>query len=141
MFHVKHNKEIFKLLYKLALKSAKKGDIPVSAIIICNDKIIGKGYNNRQNKNYIIGHAEVNAIIEAEKYLNDWRLNECTLITTLKPCDMCAEIINSSRISKVYYLFDQDNTKYKYSFERLFENNEYIDKYKQLFDNFFKNLR
>ena len=141
MFHVKHNKEIFKLLYELALKSAKKGDIPVSAIIIYNDKIIGKGYNNRQNKNYILGHAEVNAIFEAEKHLNDWRLNECTLITTLKPCDMCAEIINSSRISKVYYLFDQDNTKYNYSFEHLFEDNEYVDKYKQMFDNFFKNLR
>ena len=143
MFHVKHKKHIklYELLYKLAVKSARSGDIPVSAVIIYNDKIIGKGYNNRQKNKNILGHAEVNAIKQAEKYIKDWRLNDCILITTLKPCNMCAEIINASRIKKVYYLFDQENTNYKYNFEHMFDNNEYIEKYKQMFDEFFKNLR
>ena len=143
MFHVKHknNIELYELLYKLSVKSAKNGDIPVSSVVIYNDKIIGKGYNNRQKNKKILGHAEINAIKEAEKNIKDWRLNDCILITTLKPCNMCAEIINASRIKKVYYLLDQENTNYKYKYEQMFDNNEYIEKYKQLFDNFFKNLR
>ena len=75
------------------------------------------------------------------KYIKDWRLNDCILITTLKPCNMCAEIINASRIKKVYYLLDQVNTNYKYEFEQIFDKNKFTEKYKRMFDDFFKNLR
>ena len=53
------------LLYKLARKAARNGDVPVSAIILKNDRIIATGYNNRQKKSVVLGHAEVNAIIKA----------------------------------------------------------------------------
>ena len=142
MFHVKHIEDnIYKELYKLAVKSAKIDDVPVSAIVIYKDKIIGKGYNNRQYRKNVLGHAEANAIKQAEKHIKDWRLNECILITTLKPCNMCAEIINSSRISEVYYIFDQESSKYDYNFKKIDDKNIYIEKYKDLFDNFFNKLR
>ena len=143
MFHVKHinNNEIYKKLYKLAIKSAKNGDIPVSSIIIYKEKIIAKGFNNKEKNNNALGHAEINAVRIAEKYIKDWRLNECVLITTLKPCKMCAEVINASRISKVYYILEQDNTDYEYNYEKITENSEFIDKYIRLFNNFFKKLR
>lgn len=142
MFHVKHiDESIYKELYKLAEKSAKSGDVPVSSVVIYNDKIIGKGYNDRQKKNNVLGHAEANAIRSAEKYINDWRLNGCTLISTLKPCDMCAEIIRSSRIDEVYYIFDQEESSYDYIYKKLDVDNKYIRRYKKMFDDFFKNLR
>ena len=98
--------QYFELLYKLALKAYKNGDIPVSAVLIKNGKIIAKGYNNRHKKGYVLGHAEINAIIQAEKKIKDFRLDGYTLITTLKPCKMCQAVIAASRIFKVYYILD-----------------------------------
>ena len=142
MFHVKHiNNKMYEILLKLSEKSSKNGDIPVSSIIVLNKKIIGKGYNNRHKKKNVLGHAEINAIIDAEKTLKDWRLNDCLLITTLKPCNMCSEVIKSVRIKKVYYILDQENTSNDLEYEKINIYNEYIDKYKILFNNFFKNMR
>ena len=72
-------KKYLDLLYKLALKAYKNDDIPVSAILIKNDKIVATGYNNRHKKGFVIGHAEVNAILRAEKKLKDFRLDDCIL--------------------------------------------------------------
>lgn len=132
------------LLYDLALKSLKNGDIPVGCIVVKNDKIIGQGYNNRHFNKQVIGHAEINAINEACKNVNDWRLNDCILYTTLKPCKMCFEVIEASRISKIYYLLDQDtgitysNNKY---IQEYFPGNNKVQLYQQLFLNFFQNIR
>ena len=54
--------------------------------MIKNDEIVATGYNNRHKKGYVLGHAEINAIIEAEKKLKDFRLDGYTMVTTLKPC-------------------------------------------------------
>ena len=134
----------FEKLYNLAFESSKNGDIPVGCIIIKDGNILSTGYNTRKCDNLVIGHAEINAICEAEKILGDFRLNGCILLTTLKPCNLCFEAIEASRIDKVYYLLDQNSSglyePLKYvKFE--VENNEYIDKYKKLFLNFFKNMR
>ena len=130
------------ILYKLVHKSYKKKEIPVGAIIVYNNKIIGKGYNNRQSKHNVLGHAEINAINQASKYIKDWRLNNCILITTLKPCSMCSEVIKTSRISKVYYLIDQNNVNYDCSnYFQINIDDNYFKKIDELFNNFFKNLR
>ena len=99
-------KKYLDLLYKLALKAYKNDDIPVSAILIKNDKIVATGYNIRHKKGYVLGHAEINAIIEAEKKIKDFRLDGYTMVTTLKPCKMCQAVIEAARISKVYYILD-----------------------------------
>ena len=132
------------LLYKLARKSARNGDVPVSAIILKNDKIIATGYNNRQKKSVVLGHAEVNAIIKAERKLGDFRLNDCILLTTLKPCKMCQSIIEAARIKEIYYILDQKGVEsyQKANFRQLnHKDNVFIDKYQILFDDFFRKLR
>lgn len=132
------------LLYKLARKAAKNGDVPVSAIILKNDKIIATGYNNRQKKSVVLGHAEVNAIIKAERKLGDFRLNDCILLTTLKPCKMCQSIIEAARIKEIYYILDQKGVEsyQKANFRQLnHKDNVFIDKYQLLFDDFFRKLR
>ena len=132
------------LLYKLARKAARNGDVPVSAIILKNDKIIATGYNNRQKKSVVLGHAEVNAIIKAERKLGDFRLNDCILLTTLKPCKMCQSIIEAARIKEIYYILDQKGVEsyQKANFKQLNHNdNVFIVKYQLLFDDFFRKLR
>lgn len=132
------------LLYKLARKAARNGDVPVSAIILKNDRIIATGYNNRQKKSVVLGHAEVNAIIKAERKLGDFRLNDCILLTTLKPCKMCQSIIEAARIKEVYYILDQKGVEsyQKANFKQLnHKDNVFIDKYQLLFDDFFRKLR
>ncbi len=132
------------LLYKLARKAARNGDVPVSAIILKNDRIIATGYNNRQKKSFVLGHAEVNAIIKAERKLGDFRLNDCILLTTLKPCKMCQSIIEAARIKEIYYILDQKGVEsyQKANFKQLnHKDNVFIDKYQLLFDDFFRKLR
>lgn len=132
------------LLYKLARKAARNGDVPVSAIILKNDRIIATGYNNRQKKSVVLGHAEVNAIIKAERKLGDFRLNDCILLTTLKPCKMCQSIIEAARIKEIYYILDQKGVEsyQKANLKQLnHKDNVFIDKYQLLFDDFFRKLR
>lgn len=129
-----------KLLYKLASKAFKKGEIPVAALVVMNGKIISKAYNRRNAKYNPLYHAEVQAIVKAARKLKNWRLSECELYTTLKPCHMCEEIILESRINRVYYFIDNSKIiNYKTEFNLL--DNSFSVRYKELLTSFFKNLR
>lgn len=88
-------------------------DIPIGAVVVFNNKIIGRGHNNRYNNVDVTNHAEIVAIREAANYLGDWRLNDCDIYVTLEPCDMCMEVIKESRIKNVYYLVEKER-KEKY---------------------------
>ena len=137
-------KKYLDLLYKLALKAYKNDDIPVSAILIKNDKIVATGYNNRHKKVYVLGHAEINAIIEAEKKIKDFRLDGYTMVTTLKPCKMCQAVIEAARISKVYYILDckEEKSYQQVKYKKLDKiDNQFIENYSKLFNNFFRNIR
>lgn len=83
-------------------KALKIGEIPVGAVIVKDDKIIGRGYNLKENKKSVIGHAEIIAIEEACNTIGDWRLNGAEMYVTLEPCPMCASAIIQSRISKLH---------------------------------------
>ena len=140
---MKHNEyeKYIKVLYKLVEKSYNLNEIPVGSIVIYNNKIIGTGYNNRQFTNNVCGHAEINAINEAEKYLNDWRLNDCILISSLHPCKMCQQVIKEVRIDKVFYFFDQNNVNNNNYNQIYFPGNKYIECIEKMFNDFFKNIR
>ena len=92
---------------KLAIKEAElayaKGEVPVGVIIVKDEKIIAKAHNSKELTASSIGHAEINAIKEAERYLEDWRLNDCVMYSTLEPCPMCAGAILHSRIRSCIY--------------------------------------
>ncbi len=94
---------------KEAQKAYNKMDVPVGCVIVYNGKIIAKGYNKREKEQNVIKHAEIEAIDKACRALKSWRLNNCTIYTTLFPCPMCASAIQQSRISKLVYLNDTNN--------------------------------
>ena len=90
---------------KLAIGQAKKADkineVPIGCVIVYDGKIIGRGYNRRNTDKTTLGHAEITAIKKASRYMQDWRLEGCTLYVTLEPCQMCAGAIIQARIPRV----------------------------------------
>ena len=98
-----------KIAYKEALKAYKKGDVPVGAVIIKDNKVVAKSYNKKEKNKNAIMHAEIDVINKACKKLKTWHLEECILFTTLEPCLMCIGSIIQSRIGKIYYSTDNPN--------------------------------
>lgn len=92
---------------KKALIEAQKAydinEVPVGCVIVYQDKIIARGYNQRETKQNSLAHAEIIAIKKACKKLGTWRLEDCTMYITLEPCAMCSGAIIQSRIPKVIY--------------------------------------
>ena len=87
----------------LAREAAADGEVPVGCIIVRNGQIVGRGKNHRETGRTALGHAEVQAIADACRNLNGWRLWDCTLYVTLEPCPMCAGAIINARIPRVVY--------------------------------------
>lgn len=134
------NKKYITVLEKMVNKALKNDEVPVGALIVYKNKIIAKSYNKREKKNNVLMHAEVDVIVKSSKKLKDWRLDQCEMYVTLKPCKMCAEIIKSARIKKVYYLLE--NTKeINYNTEFTQRKSNFNEKYKQILINFFQRKR
>ena len=92
------------ILLKRARNAGDDGEVPVSAIIL-NEKghCIGHGRNTRNRDCNPLGHAELIALRQAAWIKRDWRFNECTLIVTLEPCQMCSGALIQARMGKVIY--------------------------------------
>ncbi len=92
---------------KEALKEAQKAfdedEIPIGAIVVCNNKIIARAHNLTERLNDVTAHAEMQAITAAANYLGGKYLNECTLFVTLEPCVMCAGAIAWSQLGKLVF--------------------------------------
>ena len=94
----------------LAREAAADGEVPVGCVIVCKDKIVGRGRNLRETDKTALGHAEIAAIREACQTLGGWRLWECTLYVTLEPCPMCAGAIINARIPRVVFGASDDKS-------------------------------
>lgn len=88
---------------ELAKESAKQGEVPVGAVVVKDNEIVGMGQNRREYGKNALYHAEIEAINNACKKLGGWRLWQCDLYVTLEPCPMCAGAIINSRIKNVYF--------------------------------------
>lgn len=90
---------------KLAAAAAKKGEVPVGAIVYetATGIVLARASNRRETDRLPHAHAEFLAILKAAKKLGDWRLNRCTLVVTLEPCPMCAGLIVNARIGRLIY--------------------------------------
>jgi tRNA(adenine34) deaminase len=87
----------------LAESASDCGEVPVGALVVHENKIIGTGYNQRESNQDPVAHAEIIAIREAASRLGSWRLENTTLYVTLEPCPMCAGAILNARIPLVVY--------------------------------------
>jgi tRNA(adenine34) deaminase len=86
-----------------AEKAFAEDEVPVGAVIVSNNKIIGRGYNLTERLNDVTAHAEMQAITAASSYLGGKYLHNCTLYVTLEPCTMCAGALYWSQISRVVF--------------------------------------
>jgi len=107
---------------KEAKKSYKKGDVPVGAVIVKNNKIIARAHNQKEKKQIATKHAEIIVIEKACKKIKNWRLEECTLYVTLEPCLMCAGAILQSRIKSLVYATESEKFGFVSSIENILNN-------------------
>jgi len=97
----KDRQRYMKEAIRQAGKAAALGEVPIGCVIVCEGKIIGRGYNRRIVDKSVLAHAEMIAIRKACKKMGDWRLEGCTMYVTLEPCPMCAGAIVQARIPQV----------------------------------------
>lgn len=84
-------------------KALEFGDVPIGAIAVLDDAIIGRGYNRREADQDPTAHAEMIAIREAAQHIGHWRLEGVTLYCTLEPCAMCAGAMVLARLPRLVY--------------------------------------
>jgi len=98
---------LYELPMRMALKEAEQAmaeqEVPIGAIILHDDRVIGAAHNQREQLKDPTAHAEMIAITQAAGVLGSWRLEGCTLIVTLEPCPMCAGAIVLARIPTLVY--------------------------------------
>ncbi len=92
---------------KKAIEEAKiaeeNNEVPIGAIIVCQDKIIAQAHNLTETLNDVTAHAEMQAITMASDYLGGKYLRDCTLYVTVEPCTMCAGAIGWAQIGRLVY--------------------------------------
>ena len=134
-----------------ALKEAHKaleiGEVPVGAVVACNNKIIARGHNQTEQLNDATAHAEMLAITAASNYLGSKYLSECILYVTLEPCVMCAGALHWTQLMKLVYGASDVQRGYSLSKSAILHQKTDVitgikkDECKALIDQFFKRLR
>ncbi|NNG26547.1 MAG: nucleoside deaminase [Ignavibacteriaceae bacterium] len=103
---MKFSEEIYRFMYA-ALQEAEKArednEVPVGAVVVSENKIIGRGYNQVEKLKDATAHAEMIALTAAANHLGEWRLDNCSLFVTLEPCTMCTGALLSSRIKTLFF--------------------------------------
>ena len=92
-----------KIALKLAEKAFTQNEIPVGSVIVKENRIIGRGFNQKERLTDPTAHAEIISISAASSTINDWRLNGATIYVSKEPCSMCAGAIINSRISRLVF--------------------------------------
>jgi tRNA(adenine34) deaminase len=101
-------------LMRLAIEQAKiaeeNGDVPIGSVIVYDNQVIGKTYNQREQLADPTAHAEIIALTQAAAFLESWRLGGCTMYVTLEPCPMCAGALVLARVERLVYGCDDPKT-------------------------------
>ena len=95
---------------ELAKECFDEGEVPVGAVIVKDEKIIGEGKNKVIFENDVTSHAEINAIRDASKTIQNYRLNDCSMYVTLEPCHMCAKAAVDARMSSLIFATSEPKT-------------------------------
>lgn len=136
---------------KEAGKAFEMGEVPIGAVVVHNNQVIGKGYNQVETLKDPTAHAEMIAITAAANHIGNWRLNECDIYVTIEPCIMCTGAILNARLKNLFFaefdpkfgacgsLYNLLEKKYNHTI------NVYsgicADESRMLMQDFFRNLR
>ncbi len=106
----KEDEHYMKIAIQQAQIAEENGDVPIGAVIVYKNQIIGKAYNQREQLNDPTAHAEIIALTQAAAYIESWRLHDCTIYVTLEPCPMCAGALVLARMDRLVYGCDDPKT-------------------------------
>jgi tRNA(adenine34) deaminase len=106
----KNDENFMRIAIDQARIAEENGDVPIGAVIVHNDQIIAKAYNQREQLQDPTAHAEIIALTQAAAALETWHLNGCTMYVTLEPCCMCAGALVLARIDRLVYGCDDPKT-------------------------------
>jgi tRNA(adenine34) deaminase len=106
----KSDKKFMQVALDVAKVAEANGDVPIGAVIVYQNQIIGKAYNQREQLQDPTAHAEIIAITQAAAFLESWRLHDCTMYVTLEPCPMCAGALVLARMDRLVYGCDDPKT-------------------------------
>ena len=135
-----------RIAFNEAITAFERDEIPVGAVIVCNNKIIAKAHNLTETLTDVTAHAEMQAITSAANYLGGKYLQDCTLYVTLEPCVMCGGALYWSQISKVVYGASDEKRGFKAKIGELHPKTEIVsgimeEKCGQLMKEFFQRKR
>ena len=136
----------------LAKISYENNEVPVGAIVVLENNIIGKGRNSVISDKDVSAHAEINAIRDASSNIGNYRLINCSIYVTLEPCHMCAKAISDARIDNLVFATEEPKTGSIVSIDNIYDRNilnhsvQYQfgllkDESSKLLKNFFKDKR
>lgn len=97
------NTNFMKKALELAMISYRNNEVPIGAVIVKNNKIIGYGYNKKESLKSPVAHAEIIAIHNAAMHLHSYHIEDCDIYVTLEPCMMCTGAIINARIKNLYF--------------------------------------
>ncbi|TSA46175.1 tRNA adenosine(34) deaminase TadA [bacterium] len=106
----KEDEQYMRIAIDQARIAEENGDVPIGAVIVHNNQIIAKAYNQREQLQDPTAHAEIIALTQAASALENWHLNGCTIYVTLEPCPMCAGALVLARMDRLVYGCDDPKT-------------------------------
>jgi tRNA(adenine34) deaminase len=109
MIQEKTHEFFMKKALTLAQQAFEEDEVPIGAIVVCNNQIVGKGYNQVEKLKDATAHAEMLAITAASEFLNSKYLIDCTLYVTIEPCIMCAGALKWSQVGTIVYGASEPN--------------------------------
>ncbi len=109
-FDSQQDQRFMRMAVEAARIAEQNGDVPIGAVIVHQDRIIAKAYNQRQQLNDPTAHAEIIALTQAAEFIKNWRLHDCTIYVTLEPCPMCAGALVLARMDRLVYGCDDPKT-------------------------------
>jgi tRNA(adenine34) deaminase len=114
------DKYIMNQALKLAKTAFEEEEVPIGAVVVYKNKIIGKGYNQTQKLKDVTAHAEMIALTAACHFLDGKYLEECSMYVTLEPCVMCFGAIKAARIEKLVYATTEPKTGFSLFLNKTF---------------------
>lgn len=130
-----------------AQQALQEGEIPIGAVIVCNDRIIARAHNLTETLHDVTAHAEMQAITSAANELGGKYLTDCTLYVTIEPCTMCAGALGWSHLSRIVYGVADEKRGYQLYAPRALHPKTKItggileEECRQLMQDFFRNKR